>query len=55
MTSEAVVAGSIRDLGADRAVSIPGLGYRFLATISALVPRPVVYLSGRLIAWSRGK
>ena len=55
MTSDAVVTGSLRDLGADSAVSVPGLGYRFLATVSALIPRPIVYLSGRLIAWSRGK
>jgi len=55
MSAQDVVAGSLRDLAADRPISVPGPVYRFLATLSAVLPRPVIYLAGRVIARQRGK
>ncbi len=55
MAAEDVVAGSLRDLEVDRPVSVPGPIYRFLATLSVALPRPVIYLAGRVIARWRGK
>lgn len=49
MSSEAVVAQSLRDLDAECVVSVPGVGYRLLATLSGLIPRSVLYDAGRWI------
>ena len=50
MSAEAVVAQSLRDLDNGRVVSVPGVGYRLLATLSGLIPRDVLYSVGR---WTR--
>ncbi len=53
MSAETVVARSLEDLRNDRVISVPGLGYRLLADVSGLIPRPVMRLAGRLIGQSR--
>ena len=55
MTPEAVVAGSLSDLRDDRVISIPGVGYRLLGTVSAIVPRSTFYLVGRWLGRSRSQ
>ena len=53
MSPDAVVARSLRDLANDRAVSVPGLGYRALAALSNFIPRPLLYAVGSLLGRSR--
>lgn len=53
MQPEPVIEQSLRDLAHDRVVSVPGLGYRLLAIASGIIPRPVIYLVGRLVSRSR--
>jgi uncharacterized protein len=53
MTPEAVVDGSLRDLQHDRVISVPGLGYRLLATVAGMVPRSIFYLVGRWLGITR--
>lgn len=50
MSAESVVAQSLRDLDNGRVISVPGLGYRLLATLCALIPRGLLYSMGR---WTR--
>ncbi len=50
MSAESVVAQSLRDLDNGRVISVPGLGYRLLATLSVLIPRELLYRIGR---WTR--
>ena len=53
MSPDTVVARSLRDLANDRAVSVPGLGYRVLAALSNFIPRPLLYAAGSLLGRSR--
>ena len=53
MSPNTVVARSLRDLANDRAVSVPGLGYRGLAALSSFIPRPLLYAAGSLLGRSR--
>lgn len=53
MPAETVVEQSLDDLGADRVISVPGLGYRLLASLAGIVPRPLVYAIGRWFHRSR--
>lgn len=53
MSPETVVAGSLKDLRNDRVISVPGLGYRLLADVSGIIPRPLVRAAGRLLGRSR--
>ncbi len=46
MAPQTVVDQSLRDLARDRVISVPGLGYRILASIAGLVPRRLFYLIG---------
>ena len=55
MSPEAVVAGSLRDLRRDRPISVPGLGYRTLASVAAFIPRQLFYLVGRRLGMSRSE
>lgn len=48
-----VVSQSIRDLEIDRVVSVPGVGYRLLASLSPLVPRGLLYAVGRRFGGQR--
>jgi len=49
MSPESVVAQSLRDLDAARAVSVPGAGYRLLAMLCGVIPRSILYGIGRWI------
>lgn len=51
MSPEPVIERSLQDLDHDRVISVPGLGYRLLADVAGIVPRPLVYLIG----WWFGK
>jgi short-subunit dehydrogenase len=53
MSPEAVVDRSLRDLAEDRVISVPGLGYRFLANAAGVIPRPVMYALGRWVTRKR--
>ncbi len=53
MAPEAAIAGSLRDLHDDRVISVPGLGYRLLATAAAVIPRSLLYTAGRLFGQGR--
>jgi uncharacterized protein len=48
MQPEPVVERSLRDLERNEVISVPGLGYRSLATLRRLLPRPLIYAVG---AW----
>lgn len=49
MSADAVVAQSLRDLQADRAVSVPGAAYRLLATLAGVIPHSLLYYVGQWI------
>lgn len=53
MSPETVVRRSLEDLRNDRVISVPGLGYRLLADVSGLIPRPLLRLAGLLIGRAR--
>jgi uncharacterized protein len=53
MSPETVVRRSLIDLQNDRVISVPGLGYRFIADVSGLIPRPLIRLAGLVIGRSR--
>jgi short-subunit dehydrogenase len=48
MSAESVVDRSLRDVRDDRVISVPGFGYRMLVFVRRLLPRPILYLAGRL-------
>jgi hypothetical protein len=50
MSPESVAKQSLRDLDEGRVISIPGLGYRLLGSLSGLIPRGLLYAVG---AWRR--
>ena len=50
MSAEDVVAQSLRDLDNGRVISVPGVGYHFLALVSGLIPRGLLYGLGY---WAR--
>ena len=50
MSADAVVTQSLRDLDNGKVISVPGAGYRLLATLAGLIPRDVLYSVGR---WTR--
>ncbi|MBN1246361.1 MAG: SDR family oxidoreductase [Anaerolineae bacterium] len=53
MSPETVVRRSLIDLRNNQVISVPGLGYRLLADVSGLIPRPLLRLAGLLIGRSR--
>jgi uncharacterized protein len=53
MKPEPVVERSLRDLEHDEVISVPGLGYRLLATLRRLLPRPLIYTVGGWLGRSR--
>jgi uncharacterized protein len=53
MKPEPVVERSLRDLEHDEVISVPGLGYRLLATLRRLLPRPLIYRVGGWLGRSR--
>ena len=46
LSPETVVTQSLRDLDAGRVISVPGVGYRLLAILAGLIPRPLLYQFG---------
>ncbi|MGC9346918.1 MAG: SDR family NAD(P)-dependent oxidoreductase [Anaerolineae bacterium] len=48
LSADSVVDRSLRDLHNDRVISVPGFGYRALVFVRRLLPRPLLYLAGRL-------
>ncbi len=54
MPAETVVERSLDDLRMDGVISVPGLGYRFLAHAAGVIPRPLIYAVGRWFRQSRG-
>ncbi len=53
MKPEPVVERSLRDLEHDQVISVPGLGYRLLATLRRIVPRPLIYMVGAWLGKTR--
>jgi uncharacterized protein len=53
MQSEPVIEQSLRDLAHDEVISVPGIGYRVLATLSHVVPRSLFYVVGQWLGKSR--
>ena len=50
-----VVAGSLRDLDADRVVSVPGAQYKVLTTVAGMVPRSLQVRINRALFNARGR
>jgi uncharacterized protein len=53
MQADTVVERSLRDLDHDQVISVPGLGYRLLATLRRLIPRSLIYVVGGWLGRSR--
>ncbi len=52
---EQVVAGSLRDLDADRVVSVPGAQYKVLTTVAGMIPRSLQVRMNRAMFNARNR
>lgn len=55
LSVDQVVSGSLRDLDADRVISVPGVQYKVLTTAAGLIPRALQVRMNRGLFNSRGR